>query len=458
LQSNPWVADAWFIRGVATQLLGEAEESIDHYRHAISLAPHNAEAWNNLGVSLLKLRRHAEAEPYLREAIQLDPSYAQAHNNLGNVFQARGEDEQAIACYRQALRLNPDYFEVFDHVGLAHHARGRLAEAVEAYGRAIQVSPGYGPAHMNRALAWLQMGEFERGWAEYEWRFHCPEHPVPAYEQPVWDGAPLAGRTILLWTEQGLGDNIQFIRYAPIIERTGGRVIVSSPPALRRILAACPGIGEVIAFGDALPDFDCHAPLMSLPRILGTTLQTIPGTVPYLFAEPASADLLGSGPGGAGEFKVGIAWQGNPDHKKDHHRSFPLALLEPLAVIPGVRLYSLQKGHGLDQLAVVADRFTVTDLGPQLDDFMDTANAIKSLDLVISPDTSLAHLAGALGAPVWVALPLASDWRWLLDREDTPWYPTMRLYRQRTWGNWNEVFERITRDLKARLDAITAPV
>jgi Tfp pilus assembly protein PilF len=453
LQSNPWAADAWFIRGVASQLLGNVEESLDHYRHAISLAPHHAEAWNNLGVSLLKLRRHLEAEPYLREAIQLDPGYAQAHNNLGNVLQARGEHEQAITCYRQALQLKPDYFEVYDHIGLALHARGRLAQAVEAYGQAIEQSPGYGPAHMNRALAWLQMGDLERGWCEYEWRFHCPEHPVPAFEQPLWDGSSLAGRTIVLWTEQGLGDNLQFVRYALMLADTGAHVIVSCPASLCRILATCPGIAEVFAHGTPLPSFDCHAPLMSLPRILSTTLPTIPAGVPYLFADRALADRWQARLAGAGEFKIGITWQGNPDHKKDRHRSFPLALLEPLSRIPGVRLFSLQKGHGIDQLALVADRFAVTDLRPGLVDFMDTAAVIGNLELVVTADTSLAHLAGALGAPVWVALPLASDWRWLLERTDSPWYPTMRLYRQARWGDWEDVFRRIANDLQDMLRA-----
>jgi Tfp pilus assembly protein PilF len=452
LLANPWAAEAWFIRGVANQLLGKIEESIDQYRHAISLAPHNAEAWNNLGVSLMKLRRHAEAEPYLREAIQIDPGYAQAHNNLGNVLQARGEHEQALACYHEALRIKPGYFEVYDHIGLALHARGRLADAVDAYSQAIRLSPSYGPAHMNRALAWLQMGEFERGWAEYEWRFRCPEHPVPEYTQPAWNGAPLAGRTILLWTEQGLGDNLQFIRYAPIIERSGARVLVSSPASLCKILATSPGVAEVICHGSPLPEFDWHAPLMSLPRILRTTSKAIPAEVPYLSADPSLVERWRSKLAGEDGFRIGIAWQGNPDHKKDRHRSFPLLKFEPLARVPGTRLFSLQQGHGMEQLAAAADHLVLRDLGPELQDFEDTAAVIRNLDLIVAPDTSLAHLAGALGTPVWVALPFAPDWRWFLDRDDTPWYPTMRLYRQRRWGDWDDVIERITSDLQRWLE------
>jgi hypothetical protein len=328
-------------------------------------------------------------------------------------------------------------------------AQGRLDEAVAWFTLALERTPELGSVHMNYALACLQRGDFARGWTEYEWRFHCREHPILAQGMPPWDGSPLHGRSILLWAEQGLGDSIQFIRYAPAVARRGGRVIVSCPRLLVRILATCPGVAQAIPEGAPQTDFDCHAPLMSLPRIFGTTVDTIPAEVPYLEADLALATLWRDELARFGGFRIGIAWQGNPDHKKDRHRSFRLARFQPLASVPGVRLFSLQKGPGTEQLDELAGRFPVTDLGGRLDDFTDTAALVQNLDLVITPDTSLAHLAGALGVPVWVMIPFASDWRWLLGREDTPWYPSMRLFRQRRWGDWDEVFSRMARELSA---------
>ncbi len=310
-----------------------------------------------------------------------------------------------------------------------------------------------GAVHMNFALACLQRGEFARGWAEYEWRFRCREHPILAQGMPLWDGSPLDGRRILLWAEQGLGDTLQFVRYAPAVVERGGHVVVSCPKVLVRVVATCPGVSQVLPEGTAQTDFACHAPLMSLPRIFATTLETIPADIPYLFADPALANRWGEQLGSHDGFKIGIAWQGNPDHKKDRHRSFRLDRFEALARMPGVRLFSLQVGSGNKQLDAVSDRFGVTDLGSRVDDFMDTAALVQHLDLVITPDTSLAHLAGALGLPVWVAIPFASDWRWLLERGDTPWYPTMRLFRQPRWGDWDEVFRKMTQGLATMLAA-----
>jgi Flp pilus assembly protein TadD len=448
--TNPWVADAWFILGVASQLQGKLEESVEQYRRSLSLVPYNAEAWNNLAASLLSLRRHEEAAPCVEQALALAPDYAEAHNNRGNLLQALGRHEEAIACYGRALELKPGYHAAYDHLGLVMHAQGRLPEAVRCYSRALELAPDYAVAHMNRALARLQMGEFAPGWAEYEWRFACPEHPLPGHDQPVWDGSPLDSRPILLWTEQGLGDSIQFVRYAPLIAARGGRVILHSPSSLARILSTCPGIHQLVIEGQDLPEFTCHAPLMSLPRILGTTLETIPAEVPYLRADPELVRRWSEALQAAGGLRVGIAWQGNPGHKKDLHRSFPLTRFRALAAIPGVRLFSLQKGAGSGQLRSACRDLPVIDLGPWLEDFMDTAAVLANLDLVICPDTSLAHLAAALGVPVWVALPFACDWRWLLHRDDTPWYPTLRLYRQSGWGDWDGVFARLAVDL-ARL-------
>jgi hypothetical protein len=252
-----------------------------------------------------------------------------------------------------------------------------------------------------------------------------------------------------LWAEQGLGDTLQFIRYAPRVKQRGGIVLVEPPAPLARLVAGCPGIDRLVAPGSVLADsFDVHAPLMSLPGLLGTTLATVPARVPYLVADAALTGSWREQLRPLRGFKIGIAWQGNPQHPRDRFRSIPLSQFAPLAGIEGVRLLSLQKGPGSEQLAAVAHHFVVTDLGSQLDDMMDTAAVMRNLDLVITADTAIAHLAGALGVPVWVALPVAPDWRWLLERQDSPWYPTMRLFRQARWGDWEDVFQRLAAALR----------
>jgi hypothetical protein len=280
---------------------------------------------------------------------------------------------------------------------------------------------------------------------------------TPQFPTPPWDGSPLDGRTILVHAEQGLGDTMQFLRYVPLVRRRGGRVILVCQPPLMRLLSRVPGIERLVAWGEPLPEYDVQVPLMSLPGLFGTTLETVPAEVPYLDAEPALVEAWRHRLGSYAGFQVGIVWQGNPRFRFDRLRSIPLAQFAPLARVPGVHLLSLQKGPGRDQLAALPGSFPVTDLGHQLDEttgaFLDTAAVMKNLDLVITSDTVAAHLAGALGVPVWVALHDVPDWRWLLDREDSPWYPTMRLFRQTRPGQWEEVFERIAAALHRRLAA-----
>ena len=291
----------------------------------------------------------------------------------------------------------------------------------------------------------LLTGDFERGWAEYEWRWKTKEQSFQrrSFSQPLWDGQALAGRTILLHAEQGLGDTIQFVRYVPLVKERGGRVVVECQPPLLPLLADCPGIDEIVAKGNPLPAFEVQAPLLSLPGILGTTVDSIPAHVPYLRVDQELEQFWQKKLDPLGGFKVGIVWQGNPQFRGDHQRSIPLPHYEALARVAGVRLVSLQKGAGANQLRMLAGSFPVLDLGPQLETFNDTAAALKNLDLLISSCTSVPHLAGALGRPVWLALSFVPDWRWLMEREDTPWYPHHRLFRQNRPGDWSEVFERI---------------
>jgi Tfp pilus assembly protein PilF len=446
------VPGAWFALGVVRQLQARLDESVACYRQSLALSPMNSEAWNNLGASLNGLRRPEEAEHCLLSALRIEPRYAEAHNNLGNALQAQGRYDEALRAYARALECDPNYLQVFDHIGLLMMAQGRLDEAVACFTHLLERRPDDASVHVNRAFAWLQMGHHARGWEEYEWRLKCREHARSVLPMPRWDGSPLEGRTILLLGEQGLGDVIQFIRYAPLVAARGGRVVVSCPPSLAGLVSSCPGVSEVVAEADGgpVPRADCYVPLMSLPHRLGSRVETIPAGAPYLAAEPARlarwrAELAGA----PGRIRVGIVWQGNPDHKKDRQRSFRLEQAAPLAEVPGIHLFSLQKGHGAGQLDEAAGRLPITSLGPRLHDFGETAAVVKCLDLVIAPDTSVIHLAGALGVPGWLALAHAADWRWMSEREDTPWYPSLRLFRQRRPGDWAEVFTRMARALAA---------
>jgi Tfp pilus assembly protein PilF len=438
--NHPTSGEAWFFLGVASQLQKKIDASIELYRRAVRLSPGLSEAWNNLGVSLQARGEIDEALACHREALRLEPGYPEAHNNVGNALQAMGRLDEAIESYRRALHFRPNYFEAMHHMGNALGAMGRTDEAIACYDEVIRRAPDYHKVRLCRAMAWLQAGDYERGWAEYEWRLLIKEQSIPPLTQPPWDGKPLEGKSILILAEQGLGDALQFCRYAGLAARQGGRVTVACRQPLERILGGCTGVGRVISEKDPIPEFDCYAPLLSMPRICGTSLETIPAEVPYISVDPALEARWRAELGAIEGFKIGVAWQGNPDHGKDRQRSFRLAQLEPLAKAPGVCLISLQKGLGHEQLGGLDGRFPVIDLGPRLEDLADTAAVVRNLDLVVSPDTSLAHLAGALGARVWLALPQAADWRWLTGRDDTPWYPTMRLFRQARWGDWDAVF------------------
>jgi tetratricopeptide (TPR) repeat protein len=329
--------------------------------------------------------------------------------------------------------------------------QGKLDEAAACYRRALELRPDYADAHWNQSLLLLLTGDLERGWAKYEWRWKIKQWSPRDFPQTLWDAQPLEGRTILLHAEQGLGDTIQFARYASLVKERGGAVIVECQRPLLSLLASCAGIDRLVGQGDELPPFDVQVPLLSLPGIFHTSLRDIPATVPYLFAHPSLVERWRQELGGIAGFKIGIAWRGSPIHKNDRARSIPLSCFEPLAGLPDIHLFSLQKGAGTEELQDARDHFPVAELGSRLEDFMDTAAVLKNLDLVITCDTAVAHLAGALGVPVWVAIPFAPDWRWLLGRSDSPWYPTMRLFRQKKLGNWEDVFEEIKAELCVQL-------
>jgi Flp pilus assembly protein TadD len=452
LRLRPEAADTLNHLGVARAAQGRFDEALASYREALRLRPDYVEAHNNLGILFLSRGRYEEAEVSFQQALLLRPSFVEALTNRGNARAHRGAYDEASADFRQALVLRPDYGAAHVGLGSALGRLGRLEEASACYRHALQVNPRDVEAHYNLATVLLLMANLKDGWAEYEWRRLRAGAVKRNFTQPEWDGSELAGRTILLHAEQGLGDTIQFLRYAPLVKQRGGTVVVECQPALVPLLTGCRDVDLLVPRRAALPAFDVHAPLLSLPRILGTTFATVPAEVPYLVADPELVEHWRKELGDAGTFKIGIAWQGDPKHSEDRNRSIPLEHFEPLAQVPGVRLVSLQKGPGVEQLAALADRLPVIDLGGRLDEatgpFLDTAAAMKNLDLVITCDSALAHLAGALAVPVWVALMVIGDWRWLLHRADSPWYPTMRLFRQRRWGDWPEVFARMADALR----------
>jgi tetratricopeptide (TPR) repeat protein len=505
--ANSFIVTFYFDQATTLLNRGLYSESESYFREVLRLCPDHKGSLNNLGTALWRLGRLREAEKCYRRALILTPDDFAVLNNLGNISWDQGLLDQAVEWYRQAVDLRPDSPEALLNLGvtlsdlgefdlalaLIHKAlrlepgspdsylglgvtlarQAKWDEALDCYNQAVRLRPDFAEPRRNRAQIWLGHGEFERGWPEYEWRLKCPKCRFPTVNCPRWIGDDLDGRSILLIAEQGLGDTLQFIRYASLVDQRGGRVVVACPESLIRLLARCPGVDHVVDWNWPLPDCDVHAPLLSLPAILKTTLATIPAEIPYLSADagtvqdwrpvvaqaiehatPAGQRSTGKSPR---TVNIGIAWQGNRDNKVDRWRSFPLTHFAHLARLPAVRLISLQKGDGREQVAALAGQFLVAELtrpdhgDADRRDFLDTAAVINELDLVVTPDTSLAHLAGALGATVFVALPAVSEWRWLVDRDHSPWYPTMRIFRQTTPGDWDGVFERIARVVRHEL-------
>jgi len=441
--------------GKVLETQGRLAEAEVRYREAVRLRPGQVMYLNNLANVLTGQGRAEEAVPLYRQAVRLEPGEAAYHSNLGNALTLAGRPDEAEACCRHAVRLQPDFADGYHNLAITLGAQGKLPQALAINEQALRLRPDHVGAHNCQAMWWLQTGNFEQGWEEYEWRWKKAQAVPRPFPQPLWDGSPLVGRTILLHAEQGLGDTLQFIRYAARVKQCGGTVIVECQTVLVPLLSRCPFIDRVVAQGDRLPDFDVHSPLLGLPRILGTTLATIPAEVPYLFPDTALIERWDSKLRHIPGFKIGIAWQGNPRFPGDCMRSIPLAQFAALARVNGVRLFSLQKGTGSEQLRAAAKYLPVFDLASLLDEttggFMDTAAVMKKLDLVITSDTAMAHLAGALAAPVWVALGVGADWRYLLDREDSPWYPTMRVFRQNHLWAWDGVFDRMAAELGQRV-------
>ncbi|HEX7642942.1 MAG TPA: tetratricopeptide repeat protein [Burkholderiaceae bacterium] len=441
-----------------TGRLAEAEQA---YREAIAAHPQAADAHNNLGVLLHATGRAAEAEQAFRQALARRPAFPQALNNLGNLLRKAGQFDEAIAAYGQAVALAPGYAEAHNNLGTALKESGRAEAALASYRQALALAPRNADTHLNLACLLLAEGDFANGWREYEYRWHAAGRTgPPAFAAPPWDGkADLRGKTIYLHAEQGFGDTLQFLRYATLVAGCGATVLLGVPPELRRLAASCPGVARVLTTGDAAPDFDFHCPLMSLPLAFGTTVDTIPARVPYLTpdadAVAAWSSKLGTRTAPQAPVRIGLVWAGKPrkgnpeSYAVDRQRSMPLAQLQPLLQTPDARFYSLQLGEAAEQARAQAE---LIDFSAELNDFHDTAALIANLDLIISVDTAVAHLAGALGKPVWLLDRHNPCWRWLRDRSDSPWYPSMRIFRQAEPGDWAGV----VRDVQAALKQFAA--
>ncbi len=440
--------------GNALKALGRYDEAALAHREALRLQPAFAEGWSNLGSTWLDAGRPAEAVRAMARAADLAPAHPEMQFNLGRACLADDDPHGAETALRRTLELAPTHVHAAVALGSALKGQGRLDDAVAALRHAVTLDRDHADAHWNLALALLMRGDWGEGWAEYEWRLRIPDMCVEPFDAPAWEGSPLAGRTLLVHAEQALGDAIQFARFAIAAQRTGGRVVLRCPDKLCALLGGLTGDVALAPAGEPPPPFDVHAPLMSLPHLLDTPGEGLATDHPYLAADPARAKPWLTRIGRGRRLRVGIGWQGSPTYLADHQRSMPLRHLLPLLRSPHVRTFSLQKGFGSEQLAELPGDVEVEDLGPDLDEgpdaFVDTAAVLSALDLLVCTDTALPHLAGALGVPVWMLLPHVPDWRWALAGERTPWYPSMRLIRQRSPGDWEGTMRDVMRAIADR--------
>ncbi|MEQ1826869.1 MAG: tetratricopeptide repeat-containing glycosyltransferase family protein [Pirellula sp.] len=446
---DPTDAASWCKLGLACTNRGDSQGAIHAFSRSLDMEPENLEAIYCLGLSFLWTQQVDVAVRYLEKAAEMAPTNAAVQCELGVAYARLKNLDLAIAQYQKSILLDPKYANAYCNLGVAFYRMRKLDQACHCYEQALRLQPDFAEARCNMGVARLTMGEWALGWPDYEFRLYVNGKTQQAFSQPLWDGSPLDGRTILLHPEQGIGDTLQFLRYVPLVKMRGGKVLFVASPRLAPLVLSCQGIDEVVDAKGPSPSFDVHAPLLSLPGIFGTLPSNVPNHVPYLFCDTVRSSVWNSVLGGG--CKVGIVWHGSTNEKSLSIRNVPLREFEPLFRLSQVKFFSLQKHEGAEQLQQFSGYENVINLGPLMDEagiaFLDTAAIMKCLDLVISIDSAPAHLAGALGVPVWTVLNFNADWRWLLHRSDTPWYPTMRLFRQPAPGEWRSVFENIANEL-----------
>jgi tetratricopeptide (TPR) repeat protein len=444
-------ADAFCNRGIALHEMKRHDEALANYDRALELRPDFAEAQVNRGNALRAQKRFEEALASCEHVLTLWPDRAAAHGNLGIVLHELQRFDEALASYERAFAIEPDYADALCNRGATFYELRRFEEALASYERALAVQPDFAQAHFNEAHCRLLAGEIARGFEKLEWRWKIEPYVGNRrqFVQPEWPGSDeIAGKTILLHAADGFGDTFHFCRYVPLVAARGARVILEVQEPLRELMGSLAGGAQVFAKGAPLPDFDLHCTLLSLPRAFGTEFATMPAATPYLHASPTAASSWNARLGPRNRPRIGLAWSGNPLHSNDRNRSIGLDHLLPLLTGTDATFVSLQQEVRGGDASLLQSHSEILHFGEELKNYSDTAALISNLDLVISVDTSVAHLAGALGKPLWILLPFIPDWRWLLDREDSPWYPTARLFRQDDTRTWDNVIPRVEATLR----------
>ena len=446
---HPDHAEAVFSLGIASNNKNRFKESLDYYTKALAIKPLYPEALNNMGNVFLKMKMINEAVDVFIKALKIKPDYFEAHNNLGNALKEQNLAEKAIASYRQAISINPNFSEAHCNIGVLYKELGDLDKAMTCFNKALEIKPDYAEANYNLGLAFLLKGDLKRGWKGYasRWDCHLLEKKRRSYEVPLWKDQVIKGKTLYLYPEQGLGDFIQFVRFLPLIENYGGCVIAEAPKILYELISNSFQKFQITCPGDKIGNFDYHAPLLDLPNVLEIDNNSIPAPNAYLFAPKELTQKWCKRLEAYYGLRVGLVWAGDPKHKNDKNRSIDPSFLAPLLKLEDINFFSLQLGHDGEANKVLGK--TIVDLAPELTSFNETAAAMKNLDVIISIDSSPAHLAGALGCRVWTLLPFMPCWRWMLDGNTTPWYPSMRLFRQATIGDWSYVVKNLCQALRA---------
>lgn len=457
LRLDPNIVRAYSKLGVALMKKNRVDQALQSFEIALMLKPDDTDALYHSGLLLDQEKKPHQAIACFERLLAIQPDRIDARYAMGAILSAMDRDEEAIGCYRKVLEMVPDHVYALNNLGLLLREQGEIDQAVAAFQKAIEIKPDQPPPHWNLSHALLLTGNFESGWQEFEWRLKKDDWQIANSRRcqvPLWSGESFAGKTMLVHDEQGLGDTIQFMRYLLMVKELGGNVIFEAQKPLMGLLEGFPGIDRLVpstADGFLPEGIDIYAPLLSLPAIFNTTVDTIPDTVPYLHADTAKTNCWRERLQGD-EFKVGIVWAGRPENPNDRNRSCHLRNFEPLTNIRGVRLIGIQLGEAAEQVNDLPAGMEVINFGPELENFTDTMGLIENLDLIIAVDTAVAHLAGAMGKAVWLILTFAHHWPWLLERTDSPWYPSMKIYRQKKKGDWAGIFKQAKMDLQALIE------